>query len=156
MQLYQGENTLRSYMIFVQAADKVLKYADARFRKAGLSLIKYMVLYIIAANGGTMIPSQIAKWTFRKRHDITTLVDRLKRDGFVTAERNERDRRFLNITLTDKGRSVLPQAISVAMEIANQVMLSITEADAVQLEKLMGVLRQNADDGLEHVATLLP
>ncbi len=152
MEIYQGDNILRSYMIFTQSADKVMKYADARLRETGLSFIKYKVLHIIAANGGTMTPSEIANWTFRKRGDITTLVERLERDGFVVTKRNDGDRRFVKVTLTDKGRGVLPQSISVLKEIANQVMLSMTKADAVVLEKLMGVLRQNADDGLEHVS----
>ena len=153
MELYQGDNILRSYMIFTQSADKVMKYADARLRKTGLSFMKYKVLHIIAANGGTMTPSEIANWTFRRPNDITTLVQRLERDGFVVTERNVRDRRFVKVTLTDKGRGVLPQSISVVKEVANQVMLSITEADAVVLEKLMGVLRQNADDGLKAPAS---
>ncbi len=71
----------------------------------------------------------------------------------MVTKRNHSDRRFVNITLTDKGRGVLPQSISVVKEVANQVMLSITEADAVVLEKLMGVLRQNADDGLKAPAS---
>lgn len=153
MELYQGDNILRSYMIFTQSADKVMKYADARLRKTGLSFIKYKVLHIIAANGGTMTPSEIANGMFRRPSDITTLVQRLERDGFVVTKRHDRDRRFVNITLTDKGRGVLPQSISVVKEVANQVMLSITEADAVVLEKLMGVLRQNADDGLKAPAS---
>jgi len=153
MEIYQGDNILRSYMIFTQSADKVMKYADARLRETGLSFIKYKVLHIIAANGGTMTPSEIANWTFRKRGDITTLVERLERDGFVVTKRNVRDRRFVKVTLTDKGICVLPQSVAVVKEVANQVMLSITEADAVVLEKLMGVLRQNADDGLKAPAS---
>ena len=86
----------------------------------------------------------------RERHNITTLVDRLKRDGLVTVERNDRDGRSVNIVLTDEGQRVLSRVTPVANEIVNQVMLSITEDDdAVVLEKLMGVLRQNTDDGLK-------
>jgi len=34
MEIYQGDNILRSYMIFTQSADKVMKYADARLQNA--------------------------------------------------------------------------------------------------------------------------
>ena len=144
----QADNVLRGYMIFVKSADKVMKYADARLRETGFSFTKYMVLHIIDANGGMMTPSKIADLTFRRRNDITTLVRRLERDGFVMTGQNDGDRRFVNVTLTDKGRGMLPQIISVVKGIADQVMLSVTEDDAVVLEKLMGVLEQNADDGL--------
>ncbi len=147
------DSILRTFILFVQAAHTVLKYADAHFyRKEGLSVIKVIVLRVLAANGGTMTPSEIAEWTFRERHDITTLVDRLKRDGLVRVERNNRDKRFVNVSLTAKGRKVLKRAMPVAREIVNRVMLSITEGDAVPLEKSLRVLRQNAHDGLEHLA----
>ena len=144
---------LKTFILFVQTADAVLKYADTLFyKKAGLSVIKFVVLQILATNRGTMIPSEVARWTLRERHSITTLVDRMKRDGLVTAERSDRGRRFVSITLTDKGRKVLTQATPVAREIVNQAMLSITEGDAILLERLLRVLRQNAHRGLEQVA----
>lgn len=39
----------------------------------------------------------------------------------------------------------------MAKEIVHQVMVSIDEGDAVLLEKLLRVLRQNAHDSLENV-----
>ena len=147
------DTTLRTFILFVQTADAVLKYADAHlYKKAGLSVIKFMVLRILVANGGTMIPSEIARWTLRERHNITTLVRRLQQDGLVKTERSISDRRSIHVTLTDKGQEVLTQATPVARHIVNQVMLSITGGDAVLLGKLLGILRQNAHDGLKHVA----
>ena len=144
---------LRTFILFVQTAHTVLKYADARFyQEAGLSAIKFMVLQILVTNGGTMTSSEIAQWTFRERHDITTLVRRLERDGLVSTKRNDTDKRFVNIILTAKGRKVLKQATPTAREIVNQAMLSISEGDGVLLEESLRVLRQNAHHGLEHVA----
>ena len=150
MQVCRDENLLRTFMLLVQTSDKVVRYANARLHRAGLSLIKFMLLDALAANSGTMTPSQIAEWTFRTRHDITTLVDRLERDGFVTTERQEADKRYINVTLTDKARALLPHAGSVGREIASQVMGATTEADVALLEKLLATLRQNAHDGLEN------
>ena len=147
------DRVLRTFILFVQAADTIMKYANTHlYRKERLSVIKVIVLRVLAANGGTMIPSEIAEWTFRERHNITTLVDRMKRDGLVRVERNIKDKRFVSVSLTAKGRKVLKQAMPVAREIVNQVMLSISEGDAVPLEKSLRVLRQNAHGGLEHLA----
>ena len=147
------DTIVKILMLFVQTAHAVLKYADAYFyRKARLSVIKHMVLQVLANKGGTMTPSKIAEWTLRERHNITTLVDRLKKDGLVRVDRNKKDKRLVNITLTDKGREILSQSTPAAGEIVNQLMLSISESEAVLLEKPLRVLRQNAHDGLEHVA----
>ena len=145
------DTILRTFILFVQTARVVLKYTDAYlYRKAGLSAIKLIVLRVLLSNNGSMTPSEIAEWTQTERHNITELVNRMKREGLVTAERNNRDKRFVNIMLTDKGREVLGQAMPVAREIVNQVMSSTTEGDAILLEKLLRVLRQNAQDRLEH------
>jgi len=146
---------LRTFILFVQTAYTVLKYADAHFyRAARLSIIKFIVLQALAVNGGSMTPSEIAEWTFKERHNITTLVDRLKRDGLVRTERSNKDKRFVHVILTAKGRRVLKQATPVAREIVDQVMLSFSEGDAVLLEKSLRVLRQNAHSSIEQLAKL--
>jgi len=153
MDIDHDDILLRTFILFAQTANAVLKYADAHFYKAAhLSPIKFMVLRILADNGGTMTPSEIAQYTLRERHDISTLTDRMERDGLVKTKRNDEDRRFVNIILSDKGTRVLTKAMPVARKIVNRVMLSISEGDAVLLEKSLRILRQNAHDGLEHVA----
>ena len=147
------DNILRAFILFVQTGQAVLKYADAHlYRKARLSTIKLIVLRALVSNNGVMSPSEIAEWTQTERHNITTLINRMKRDGLVRVERNNSDKRFFSVSLTAKGRKVLKQAMPVAREIVNRVMSSISEGDAVPLEKSLRVLRQNAHDGLEHLA----
>jgi DNA-binding MarR family transcriptional regulator len=141
---------LSTFMLFMQTAQAVLKYTDAYlYRKARLSVSKLIVLKVLAINSQGMMPSKIAEWTGTERNNITALVSRMKQEGLVTTERNRRDKRLVNIKLTDKGREVLSQAIPVAQEVVNQVMSSITESDAALLKEKLKVLRQNAHQGLE-------
>ena len=140
---------LRTFILFVQTAQAVLKYTDAHlYRAARLSIVKLVVLRALASNNGVMMPSEIAKWTQTERHNITTLIDRMKNEGLVTSERNKKDKRSVNITLTEKGREVLMQAMPVAREIVDQVMSSITDHDTLLLEKLLRGLRQNTYNSL--------
>jgi MarR family 2-MHQ and catechol resistance regulon transcriptional repressor len=145
------DTIIRSFILFVQTADAILKYADAHlYRKARLSISKLVVMRALASNKEAMTPSEIAEWTQTERHNITTLIERMKRDGFIRTERNPRNRRFVNVSLTDKGREVLMQAMPVAREIVDQVMSSISENDALLLEESLRALRQNVQHGLEH------
>ena len=140
---------LRTFILFVQTAQAVLKYTDAHlYRAARLSIVKLVVLRALASHNGVMIPSQIAEWTQTERHNITTLIDRMKKEGLVTSERNKKNKRCVNITLTEKGREVLMQAMPVAREIVDQVMSSITDRDTLLLEKLLRGLRQNIYNSL--------
>lgn len=147
------DTLLSAFILFVQTAQAVLKYADAcLYRKTRLSVSKLIVLRALASSSRAMMPSEIAEWTNTERHNITALVNRMKQDRLVTAERNSSDKRLVNITLTDKGREVLSQAMPVAREIVDQMMLSITEGDAALLKEKLRILRQNAHYGLEGFA----
>jgi len=147
------EAVLRTFILFVQTAQVVLKYVNANlYRKTRLSAIKLIVLRVLASNNGVMTPSYLAEWTQTERHNITALVGRMKREGLVTTGRNSSDKRLLDVILTDKGREVLNQAMPVAGEIVNYVMSSLIEADTVPFEKTLGILRQNAHNGLEGIA----
>ena len=144
------DDMLRTFTMFVQTAHIVLKYVDFQFyRKAGFSATKFIVLDALAKNGGNMRPSEIAEWTYTERHNITTLVDRLKQDGFVMTRYYSKDRRVVTVTLTAKGRLVLSKAIPVSWEIVKEVMGSFSEDDTALLKKGLKVLRQNADNGLQ-------
>ena len=143
------DTVLSTFILFVQTAQAVLKYADGYlYRKTRLSVAKLIVLQTLASTSRAMMPSEIAEWTNTERHNITALVGRMKQDGLVTAERNSSDKRVVNIKLTDKGRKVLSQAMPVAREVVNQVMSSITEGDMVLLREKLRILRQNAHYGL--------
>jgi DNA-binding MarR family transcriptional regulator len=147
---------LSTFMLFVQTAQAVLKYTDAYlYRKTRLSISKLIVLKALAVNIEGMMPSEIAEWTNTERHNITTLISRMKQDGLVTAERNSSNKRLVNIKLTEKGLEVLSQAMPVAQEIVDQIMLSITKGDAALLKEKLTILRQNAHHGLEVLPIVL-
>ena len=152
-----SDAVLRSFTLFIQTAQAVLKYADAHlYRKARFSVIKLVVLRALASNEGVARPYQLADWTQTEQNNITALIQRMKKEGLVEAERDSSDRRYVNVTLTDKGREVLSLVTPAGMEIADQVMSSIGEGNALQLEKLLKVLGQNVHAGLEHVAEQAP
>lgn len=151
--VYHEDIAIRTFILFVQTARSVLKYTDAHlYRKADLSTVKLIVLQVLARNGGVMKPTEIAEWTQTERHNITALINRMRLEGLIATERNTRDKRIINVTLTDKGREVLSRAMPVAKEVVEKVMLSITESDAALLEKILRALRQNAQFGLEDLA----
>lgn len=147
-----GDAALRAFILFIQTSRLVLKYADIHLhKKVHLSVSKLIVLQALASNG-FMKPSEIARWTQTERHNITTLIDRMRQEGLVKAERDKNDKRIVIVTLMEKGREILKQTMPMAKEVVDQVMLSITESDVALLQKLLTVLKKNADCGLEKLA----
>ena len=143
---------LRSYILFVQTARSASRYADAHlYRKARLSIIKFIALQALVSNNGVMIPTAIAEWTQTERHNITTLIRRMEKEGLVTIEHSTVDKRNVNVILTDKGREVHSRAMPVAKEVVDQVMLSVPKNDSVLLEKILAGMRQSAEHGFAKI-----
>jgi DNA-binding MarR family transcriptional regulator len=140
----------RVFVLFLQTAYAVDKYAEIELTRAGLSISKLMALQIIAIQGGDAMPSTIAHWMLRERHNITTLVGRLSRDGLVRVKKTTRgDRRTASVILTYKGRQALKQVRPVTKKILTQIMANMDEKDAASLEQHLKILRLNAQQGLD-------
>jgi len=159
IEIHHEDPVLRTFILFVQTGRVVAKYIDSHlFRKLSISQVKFIVLMAFYFNPykstGTATATQIAKWTDTEPHNITTLITRMKEDGFLSADRDERDRRFVRITITDKGKEFVCRNMPVAQEIVNQVMSSIDQDEALQLEKLLKVIRQNSYNGFERLSEI--
>ena len=143
-ELVREDTVLRAYLLFSHIAHIVQEYSNNRlYREVGISEVQYRALVTIAHNGGSIRPSELSKELSRVQHNITTLIYRLRTGGLVTTERDSRDRRYVNINITDKGREVITQTYPVAKDIVSQVMSSISEEDAAMLEELLCVIEQN-------------
>ena len=135
--------------LFIQTARLALKYADRCFYvNAHSSVAKYMVLQSLFFNNGTMTLSDLATFTITERHNITTLVNRMKKEGLVTTRRSKQDRRSENVTITDEGINVLKKLRLVGRQISETLMLSMTEDDLNKSLKNLNTIRQNAHEAL--------
>ena len=138
-----------TFGLFIQTADAVLKYSEAVLNKAGLSLIKLRVLQLLQLHGGTLRPSEIATLTLRERHNITTLMRRLEKSRLIKSKPSRKDKRSINVTITEKGRQAIEDASPAARKIVKQIMSSFPDSQAAVLEELLKILKQNALGGLK-------
>ena len=144
IEAYHKDPVLQTFMLFIQASREVIKYSDSRFfHDLYLSTVKYIVLKALAISGRTLTNSDLAVWTDTIRHNITTLVRRMKAEGLVTAERSEEDKRFMEVQLTDKGRNLFMKANVIAYDLINRVMSGIGKRQVAQLKRTLGVLKSN-------------
>jgi DNA-binding MarR family transcriptional regulator len=146
----ESNSISESFDLFIKAASLTQKYADSAFyKKAGISTPKYAVMQILANADNPVTPSEIARRMIKERHDITTLIRRMKRDGLVDVTPSTTDKRSVIITLTDKGRDKFVQAGPVAEEIASQVMLKLSNNNLASMSKSLNTLKQNALNGID-------
>jgi DNA-binding MarR family transcriptional regulator len=78
-------------------------------RVAGVTAVQFRVLQIIAETGQTTAKA-ISVQMRVSQATVTSLVDKLVRDGLARREKSMRDRRQTDIHITDLGRRVLAEA----------------------------------------------
>ncbi|MSU89331.1 MarR family transcriptional regulator [Rhodobacteraceae bacterium 2CG4] len=78
-------------------------------QSAGLTPVQFRVLQIVAERGDSTATA-IAQRMHVSQATVTSLVDRLVRQGMVVREKSRTDRRQTNILITDKGRRTIEDA----------------------------------------------
>lgn len=78
-------------------------------RSVGVTAPQLLVLRAVHLNG-VLTASEIARSVSLSQATITTIITGLEERGLLTRERNDVDRRRVNISLTDVGRTLLAEA----------------------------------------------
>jgi DNA-binding MarR family transcriptional regulator len=141
---------IRVFNLFYEIAHSAVREADRLlYKAAGLSAGKFSVLMVLSSDGGTVTASKLAGRTNTRPHNITTLVDRMKKDGLVATERSQIDRRSVDVILTEKGRSVLTQALPTAREVVARFTASMSKQELVAAEKLLNKVKRNFNKNIK-------
>ncbi|SMX50434.1 HTH-type transcriptional regulator MhqR [Maliponia aquimaris] len=95
------------------ALRRILRATDLYGRElkqaAGVTAVQLRVLQIIAEKGQAT-PKEISVRMRVSQATMTSLVDKLVRDGMVVREKSEQDRRQTNVHITPKGLRTLAEA----------------------------------------------
>lgn len=122
-------DALDAYIKLMRAADSVTTRAHA-ILPPGLTLSQFGVLEALL-HCGPLCQSELATKLLKSGGNITLVVDNLERGGWVRRERDQRDRRFITVLLTTKGRSFIQRLFpKIAESIAQQFSSLSTEEQA--------------------------
>ena len=145
-------SVVKTFVLFTQTSREVLKYVDTCLRKGGgLSLVQYITLMVLRNKSGTMRPSEIARWTQTERHNITTLLRRMERDNLIKVRRDAHDKRYVNVTITEKGQETLAKCIKVAEKFIDEIMDSFTEDNLSSFSSQLHLMMTNTRSGSDAV-----
>ena len=78
---------------------------------------------------------------------LSELLDKMQKSGWIQRQVNERDRRKINIFLTDSGQIVSEQMIEARRDMANGVFGVLSQEEQMQLETLLSKLISELEDG---------
>lgn len=96
---------LEAFLNLVRTSDRLQWQLGELFKQYGVTMQQYNVLRILRGAGEEGLPSlSIAHRMVTRVPDITRLVDRMERNGWVERARSESDRRVVRVLLKPEGR----------------------------------------------------
>ncbi|MGA7921909.1 MAG: MarR family transcriptional regulator [Candidatus Acidiferrales bacterium] len=136
---------LSAYINLVRASDSVISKTTAHLESEGVTGGQFAVLEALL-HLGPMCQHSIAKKLLRSGGNITLVVDNLEKQGWVKRERQEKDRRMVEIHLTPRGRRLITRIFPEHARIVARVMSELTPAEQDDLRRIAGKLGRGAEE----------
>ena len=132
-------DAIRAYLTMQRTHDAIHRYVSIKLARWSLSPTKYGVIMQLFDRESIPL-SKIGDLIFRCNSNMTTLIDRMERDGLVKKSNSERDRRVKEIRLTEKGKKLAAKVISEYRRFLHQMMSKNLSPD--EQRKLIDLLNR--------------
>lgn len=116
------------------------KYLESRLRPYGLTAEQFQVLKNLSMNGGQS-QSMVCEAVSKSPANITRILDRLEKKGYLERRDNPHDRRSSLVYLTDTGRQLMDKVLVELNDLEEQVTKGIPAGNlAIMRNGLLQVL----------------
>jgi len=135
--------------LLLRTAECLTALLQAPTVQAGLNESRYNVLDALRRKPfGTASQTELATYLLQSESNLSTLLDRMKRDGLISRARSESDRRVTRIGLSTAGRDALARA-DRARQCAVAPLLQVLDERLVEaLVETLELLRRKLEDAL--------
>ena len=114
-----------------------------RFQESVLKVpLRHTALSLLIRKGGSLTPTELARFMFRSKHSITNIIDSLEKEGFVERHRDSEDRRIVNIKITTEGLKHVKERVDNENPIIGKLMSCLNEKETEQFLLYVNRLRK--------------
>ena len=130
----------RAIINLIYTYNWITEKLKAIFDKEGLTMQQFNILRILRGSDKPLSTLQIRERMLDKMSDTSRLVDRLLIKGLVRKLVCKTDKRLVDVTITDLGRSLL-QKIDLQEPEMNAIMEPLSAEEALTLNTLLDKIR---------------
>ena len=102
---------LNTYTKLMRAAESVTGRTSRVMTGSDLTISQFGVLEALL-HKGTLCQRDIAAKILKSTGNITLVIDNLEKGGLVRRERDNEDRRYLSVHLTEKGKALITRVFA--------------------------------------------
>lgn len=131
---YQIEEAIKTYRM----------YAQKQIKANGLKITidQWLVLKSLKENPDCT-QAELAEKVFKDSASVTRILDLLVQSEYVEREINPNDRRKFNLSVTQKGDSVLADTYAIVLQNRKKALEEITENDIQIMSETLKKISQN-------------
>jgi MarR family transcriptional regulator, 2-MHQ and catechol-resistance regulon repressor len=128
----------RLWKLFDHARFMMARSREMELARYGLTPEQAHILDILTSQGGSTTINEIVDLTMRQHHSISTLINRMTKQGLVGKVQTPKDKRAFNVVITDKGRDLFK---NISTESIRMTFTCLSQEDKqelnTQLKKLV-------------------
>jgi DNA-binding MarR family transcriptional regulator len=125
-------------------ADAFLRESQRLFRPFGLTAAQYNVLNVLAPQAAGMSQRELSDYLVVDRSNVTGLLDRMEKAGWVQRADDPADRRIYRVTLTPSGRNLWRKVEPRYRAVVDQVTRGVTAKRLAECIVLLDQLAASA------------
>ena len=133
------DRILENMFVIMLITHKKMLRMDLGGRPDNLTRLHLAVMGELSQNNTTM--SELANTLMMTKPQLTHLVDSLVSQGIVERRPDEKDRRVINLALTEKGRALLKEMKLKVKENTKKRLASLTTEELSQISTALETLR---------------
>lgn len=139
--------------LIAQIQNDANNYLDSQLKKIGLSEITTshgFILFVLSQNKNTetqklepMTMKEISKQIDKNKSTMTVLIDKLLKYGYIIREKNNTDTRYSYISLSEKGKSFIPEMERISKELSEKFYNGFSEDEKKTVFYLLDKILSN-------------
>lgn len=135
----QSLDTTETFLKLIQTAEEVSVCVYAHLKDFGLTVSQFGVLEALYTKGA-MCQKDIAEIIRKTTGNMTTVIDNLEKSGLAERRKDQNDRRFFTVSITEKGMDILNLVYDRYKNNVERVMSRLDSEDRQALAAILNKL----------------
>ncbi|MBP9885587.1 MAG: MarR family transcriptional regulator [Leptospiraceae bacterium] len=140
---YKGSNedilALNTFICLARAADSINNRLNSRISSYNLTISQFGILEALF-HMGSMCQKQLSDKILKSTANITTVIDNLEKRALVKRIRQEADRRYITVELTEKGKQLIQDIFPEHVKYINEELSILSKEEKLKLKTLCKIV----------------
>ncbi len=102
----ENDNDFKLWRLLDHTRFMIARSREMELARFGITPEQSHVLYILSTSGGSTTINEIVEITQRQHHSISTLINRMTKQGLVSKRKDPHDNRKYEVVITKKGQEL--------------------------------------------------